>query len=174
MIRAAILAAAIFALWPTTAPAFVTFQGEPRWLTAPAYTTDPGLETETATAISHWSAVSGFHSIPGGLDIEVRLEMPPDPEAGGWARIWGTPDRSAITHCIISVNPIRWAADYPGDRQTILDHEMGHCFGLNHSDVYASIMGLGYTWSIDDTAGARYLYGPPRYRTFAGGLTKED
>lgn len=173
-----ILFAAFLALWPVTSPAYVL---GPRWESLPVtYVTDPGLEAETAAAISRWSAVSGFRAVPGvdgqgweGAQIEVRLGFPDDHQYGGVALIWAS--GGAFTHCRINVNPDRWVVDYPGDRMTILLHEMGHCLGLAHSDVAGSIMSTanGSTLTVDDVAAARALYGPSLYRMVTPGLNKE-
>lgn len=172
-----ILLAAFLALWPVASPAYVL---GPRWESLPVtYVTDPGLEAETAAAISRWSAVSGFRAVPGvdgqgweGAQIEVRLAYPDNREYGGVALLWH--DGTFFQHCVINVNPDRWAADYPGDRMTILTHEMGHCLGLRHSDVYLSMMGEGYVFSIDDALGARALYGPSPNRMVVPNISKPE
>lgn len=170
-----IVLAALLALSPVVAPAYVL--KDYKWQALPAtYVTDPGMEEETAAAISRWSAVSGFRAVPGGegSQIEVRLAFPDDHEYGGVALIWAAD--GAFTHCRINVNPDRWAADYPGDRMTILTHEMGHCMGIGHSDVPGSIMSTanGSTLTADDVAAARALYGSSPNRAFVPNLKTED
>jgi hypothetical protein len=71
-----------------------------------------------------------------------------------------------VVSCLVRVNPTHQHT------KLILIHELGHCFGINHSTADGSIMNAVISGShavvADDALAIRTLYPLPHQATIAG------
>ena len=160
---------AMVAYMPSANPAKAYVREPWEWKkTSLGYSTPPSLKVAAQEATAQWMAVSNLRFYEGGPDIEF-LEAEPTPGALADAPPTLLCHTAAcvapytIVHCKIRVGA-RFFAETPGQQEKLLEHELGHCLGLGHSDN-ASIMSVlpkgGLTWSDDDVSGIQSIYGAP-------------
>lgn len=121
------------------------------------------------TALAHWHV--------GGTDFEnPRVRWQSDADYGtsdgglpptAWAApcVIGPGNSSCDWDCTIGVSRQFWELDAP-TRQATIDHEFGHCLGLDHSDggVMGSYLGEARRPTQQNLARARQLH-PYRWRS---------
>lgn len=153
----------LFALFVGT-----TFSYEPhgfKWAALdPAYTADASVAGYTEEGMRQWSAVSGLSPRPGGSDIRVVVGtlLPPVTYFGQPAQANVKFSRGQINSCEVRLDPVHFFALPEQARQNTVTHEIGHCIGLNHSELPGLMKNpLFYDFSDDDAAGAVSLYGVP-------------
>ena len=115
-------------------------------------TYDEGL----GDAVRQWTAVSALEDCGTSATPDIALRIvDPWPHDRVVGRAFRYRDDYHITGCLIEM-PV--AHQYHLD---VLIHEVGHCLGLQHSDVYASTMNpiCCQPMSADDVAGIQSIYG---------------
>jgi predicted Zn-dependent protease len=77
----------------------------------------------------------------------------------GWASMSG--NGTNLTACTIGINANSYLARL--SLKAVMAHELGHCFGLGHSEYNDQLMSeyCCAPFGADDIAGIQALYGPP-------------
>ncbi len=109
----------------------------------------PALEK----SVQEWNNVAGYDLISwdGEADLQITVKKVDrtELEDASWQ---GEADFTDSTHCVIKIRKRD-----PGERYewNLFAHEIGHCFGLNHSKDPNSIMypkPIGWEFTEDDLA----------------------
>ena len=155
-------AAILFALFVGT-----TFGYQPhgfKWATPDVgFSADAAVAGYTSEGMRQWSAVSALRPSEGGADIRVVVAplAPPITYDGQPAQANVKSSSGRISSCEVRLDPVHFFALPEAARQNTVTHEIGHCIGLNHSDLPGVMKNpLFYNFSDDDAAGAVNLYGP--------------
>lgn len=135
----------------------------------------------TSGAIAEWNAASALRAELGGETSDADIVVTWTSELFGDEReelattmLYYDSESGAMQHAIIRVNDsIAWLPDRTNlgvfDLQGTLTHELGHAYGLGHSDVPSATMFLGSrigdqwkrTLDADDIEAVQRLYGAP-------------
>lgn len=126
------------------------------------YTADSAVQGYTDNGMRLWAGIADITPQRGGSDIEVVVKplLPPifyptQPAQANLAQGGGK-----ITHCEVRLDPVHFMALNEAARAATVTHELGHCLGLDHSDVPSVMMNpFFYAFGADDIAGAQALYG---------------
>jgi hypothetical protein len=127
------------------------------------YTADAAVQGYADSGMAAWAGVSGITAVRGGNDIEVVVKplLPPITYAGQPAQSNLTQGGGRITRCEVRLDPVYFFQQSEAGRAASVTHELGHCLGLDHSEVPSVMMNPSfYSFSADDAAGAIFLYGP--------------
>ncbi|MBI2765047.1 MAG: matrixin family metalloprotease [Chloroflexi bacterium] len=127
------------------------------------YTADAAVQAYADNGMAAWAGVSGITAVRGGSDIEVVVKplLPPITYAGQPAQSNLTQGGGRITRCEVRLDPVYFFQQSEAGRAASVTHELGHCLGLDHSEVPSIMMNPSfYGFSGDDAAGAIFLYGP--------------
>jgi hypothetical protein len=134
------------------------------------------LDAYLAAAVVEWGAYSAVTDCGPGADLTVSYAadgliqgaygMAHPLQADGWqAALWPS---TPIHSCVINIYRDGFMASSEADRQRLITHEVGHCFGLAHSDVPGALMdaraatGVPHpAFSCDDAAAIAALYPRP-------------
>jgi hypothetical protein len=144
-----------------------------RWTTTQlGYSADAGLEAYTATGMALWSSASAIEAVAGGSDIRVVFGplVGPVYHAHQAAQANLAFDAAGnITGCEVRVVEAEFRSLNEFGRQNVITHELGHCLGLDHSDVPGVMMNPRfYGLSSDDAETIRAKYPPAPQSAPAG------
>jgi hypothetical protein len=137
-----------------------------RWATTElGYTGSHELAGYTAVGLALWSSSSGIRPYAGGEQIRVVYGplIGPVYHQDQAAQANLTFDGSGnIVGCEVRVVIAEFLALNEFGRQNVITHELGHCLGLDHSDVPSVMMNPRfYSFSSDDAETVRGIYPPP-------------
>lgn len=152
--RLFILLAALLALLPLELHAYTLYPV--RWPDS-CFTHDG--TPEVVVSLAAWGQYGNVDDCGTGTEIEVVID--PALSSSGLALL--TADQYGVAfHCLISLHP-DWA-----HVQATVNHEVGHCLGLGHSEDETAVMYQYFrpNFTQDDIDGIRAIYGPPRPDTF--------
>lgn len=141
---------------------------------SPGFSAAAAVAGYTSEGVRQWSAVSAIRPSPGGSEIRVVVAplLPPITYEGQPAQANVKSSSGRITSCEVRLDPVHFFALPEAARQNTVTHEIGHCIGLNHSEMPGIMKNpLFYSFSDDDAAGASSLYGPPDHRIIVGPLS---
>lgn len=128
------------------------------------YYADPQLAEYTDTGMAQWASSSAIRPFAGGSQIKVVFGplLPPITHPGQSAQANLSYYSGRISGCEVRVQPDLFLALNTFGRQNVITHELGHCFGLDHSDKEGVMMNPRfYGFSNDDAATIAQLYPPP-------------
>jgi hypothetical protein len=125
------------------------------------YTAEPQLTGYVDKAMGDWSASSGLRLFPGGSDIRIVFGelLPPIVHDYQAAQANVTFMGEHISYCEVRVHATEFYKMNEFGRQNVITHELGHCLGLDHSDVPSVMMNPRfYAFSNDDAATIAAVY----------------
>jgi hypothetical protein len=129
---------------------------------------NPGVAAEMRNTMWEVTLISGqqFVEVPHGqvgtYGIELRWEWPGGPIHAGWTKM--RTDGWNYTLNQVYLNPGSFAGEYLAYLRPAIRHEVGHAFGMGHTQAVSIMRPLVrkdgvYTWA--DGAGFQYLSGHP-------------
>src|SRR5690349_18087376 len=157
---------------------------------ATSWLTPQQIEADVQAALNDWNTQGGadFHFTYGGLTsagqgydgrtvVTFAPQNSPENYIAFTASWWDSSNILSDSDIILYPNyeyvaedqPCPMGSGYDVRLRDILDHELGHVAGLNHSEVLDATMHAGYapcsttqrTLEADDRAGLQALYGAP-------------
>jgi hypothetical protein len=125
------------------------------------YTAEPQLTSYVDSAMAQWSAPSGLRLFPGGSQIRIVFGelLPPVTHDYQAAQANISFYGNNISSCEVRVHATEFYKLNEFGRQNVITHEIGHCLGLDHSNVPGVMMNARfYSFSEDDAATIASLY----------------
>jgi hypothetical protein len=122
--------------------------------------------TMVAIALALWAAVGPFTA--------PKITVEPHYTDAAYAGVTAVAGTVVDDPCLIILYPkFQWLT--PEMQQTVIDHEVGHCLGLEHIDPSLGIM-TSTAWGTEPTAADRaefYRVHPMQRRGVVASLTSE-
>jgi hypothetical protein len=127
------------------------------------YSADADLSPYVDGALAQWAAPSALRFTRGGSQIRVVIGdlVPPITHYNQAAQANVSFYGKDISYCEIRVEREGFFAMNEFGRQNVITHELGHCLGLDHSDIPGVMMNPRfYSFSDDDARTVASIYPP--------------
>ena len=141
---------------------FSTYNG--RWEDPTLTHSEPAeLAPYVTGAFAEWATAAPIRDAGTGDDVVFEWGDPLG-DWGGQSTLMGSEtDSTRYVHCTVTLDRAWWDSHGEDARRWLVLHELGHCFGLDHSQGGVMDPAGSYTTiQPDDVAGIRSIYGAMR------------